>query len=46
VDIVATADGCELSLVHELKPEFAEFAERTQGGWNKYLDVLERGFPG
>jgi uncharacterized protein YndB with AHSA1/START domain len=44
VDIVATADGCELSLVHELKPEFGEFAERTQGGWNKYLDVLERDF--
>jgi uncharacterized protein YndB with AHSA1/START domain len=46
VDIVATADGCELSLTHELKPEFAEFAERTQGGWSKYLDVLERGFTG
>ncbi|WP_035612312.1 SRPBCC domain-containing protein [Haloferula sp. BvORR071] len=37
-----TAEGCELTLTHELDPEWADFAERTRAGWEKILDSLGR----
>jgi uncharacterized protein YndB with AHSA1/START domain len=40
VDIAALANGCELTLTHELTPNWAEFASRTKDGWRKMLDTL------
>jgi len=34
--------GCEVTLTHELDPEWADFAERTKAGWTKMLESLER----
>ncbi len=41
VDITPAGSGCELTLVHEMKPEFAEYVERTQEGWTKILAALD-----
>ena len=35
-------EGCELTLTHELDPEWADFAEKTKAGWEKILGALER----
>ncbi|MHA3772610.1 SRPBCC family protein [Verrucomicrobiota bacterium sgz303538] len=32
--------GCELVLTHELQPDWADFAFRTEAAWTKMLDVL------
>ena len=49
VDITPLDAGCELTLTHEMKPEWAEYAGRTQDGWSMILDglaaVLEEGGP-
>ena len=42
VEIIPKSDGCELTLTHELDPEWADFAERTKAGWMKMLESLER----
>ena len=34
--------GCMLTLVHEIAPEWAAYAQRTQAGWQFMLGVLER----
>ena len=40
VDIVPQGSGCELTLSHEMKPEWAEYKERTEQGWAAILDGL------
>lgn len=40
IDIVPLGTGCELTLTHELKPEWAEYAERTQAGWTLMIDTI------
>lgn len=40
VDFVPLATGCELTLVHEMRPEAAPFARRTEDGWRRMLDGL------
>ncbi len=40
IDIESTGNGCRLTLVHKLAPEWAEYADRTQEGWNYMLDKL------
>jgi len=40
VDIVALASGCELTLTHELHPDWADYASRTEAGWTKMLAAL------
>jgi uncharacterized protein YndB with AHSA1/START domain len=40
VDIVPLMAGCELTVTHELHPDWADFEERTQAGWNRMLGVL------
>jgi uncharacterized protein YndB with AHSA1/START domain len=44
IDIAPSADGCVLTLTHQLDPAWAEYAERTQQGWTfitgKLADAL------
>lgn len=43
IDIVPLdTGGCELTLTHEMKPEWAEYAGRTQEGWTMIIDGLAR----
>jgi uncharacterized protein YndB with AHSA1/START domain len=41
VDIQATAEGCELTLTHEMHPAWADFAKRTEEGWTRMLNALD-----
>lgn len=40
IDIVGREAGCELTLTHELDPDWADYADRTKGAWEKMLEVL------
>lgn len=40
IDIVPVEEGCELTLVHEMKPEWADYADRTSQGWAGILEGL------
>lgn len=40
IDIVPLPHGCELTLVHEMAPQWADFVERSQAGWAKMVGVL------
>ena len=41
IDIVPTGErGCELTLVHELPPAWADHADRIRKGWAGILDTL------
>lgn len=41
IDIAARGTGCELTLTHEMKPEFAEYRDRVIEGWTGILAGLE-----
>ena len=41
IDIVPLAAGCELTVTHELHPDWADFASRTEAGWSRMLDALD-----
>ena len=38
--VPAGDDGCELTLVYELSPEWADYEDRTRQGWTDILDTL------
>lgn len=40
IDITPTTDGCSVRLVHEMDEEWADFADRARGAWEKMLGVL------
>lgn len=40
VDIDLLPNGCELTLTHEIDPEWVPFASSIQDGWSKMLRVL------
>lgn len=40
IDIVPLEAGCELTLTHEMKPEWADYADRTSAGWTGILEGL------
>jgi uncharacterized protein YndB with AHSA1/START domain len=40
IEIVPAGSGCELTLMHEIDPAWAEYADRTREGWTKMLGVL------
>ncbi|KAF1711813.1 SRPBCC family protein [Pseudoxanthomonas sacheonensis] len=40
IDIAASSSGCVLTLVHSMDAKWAEYAQRTQDGWNTMLDAL------
>ncbi len=42
VDIAPDDDGCVLTLTHEMAPEYAQYAPRTQSGWTHILDSLAK----
>jgi uncharacterized protein YndB with AHSA1/START domain len=42
IEIVAQKDGgCELTLSHDLSPEWADYKDRTSQGWTMILDNLD-----
>ncbi len=41
IDIAPVDTGCELTLTHEMKPEWAEYIDRTEAGWSMILQGLE-----
>lgn len=40
IDIAPLAEGCELTLTHEMAPEWSEFVERSREAWGKMADAL------
>ncbi|MDC7683555.1 SRPBCC domain-containing protein [Asticcacaulis sp. BYS171W] len=40
IDIVATSEGCQLTLTHDMAAQWADYAERTQQGWTFMLEKL------
>ncbi|UYZ15251.1 SRPBCC domain-containing protein [Brevibacillus sp. WF146] len=40
VDIVPQGSGCELTLTHQLAPDWADYRSRTEDAWTKMLDSL------
>jgi len=40
IDVAPLPTGCELILTHVMHPKWADYASRTEAGWNKMLDVL------
>lgn len=40
IDIESTENGCQLTLVHEMDPKWAEYADRTKEGWTFMMDKL------
>lgn len=42
VEIVPTADGCELQLTHAMGAQYAAYAARTEHGWATILASLAR----
>lgn len=42
VEIAPLASGCELTLVHEMVPEWAEYVTRTAAGWASMLEGLAK----
>ena len=42
IDIVPLESGCELTLTHEMSPDWAEWADRTRQGWTNIVEGLGR----
>lgn len=40
IDIVPHASGCELTLTHEMQPQWADYAPRVAQGWTTMLTAL------
>lgn len=40
IDIAPLETGCELTLTHEMSPEWAAYADRAKEGWSTMLDGL------
>jgi uncharacterized protein YndB with AHSA1/START domain len=40
IDITPTAEGCTLTLTHEMPPQWADFADLSRAAWEKMLGVL------
>ena len=40
IDITPLESGCELTLTHEMHPDWAAYRDRTEAGWTKMLDGL------
>lgn len=45
IEITPDGGGSRLTLTHEMKPEYAQYRERTQEGWGKILEGLARTLP-
>ncbi|WP_200954356.1 SRPBCC domain-containing protein [Rhizobacter sp. Root1221] len=42
VTVADSPGGCELTLLHEIPAEWADFAQRTRAGWDFMLSTLDR----
>lgn len=40
VEIVPRGPGCELTLIHEIDPKWADYKDRTEAGWATILEGL------
>lgn len=40
IEITPLDEGCELTLTTEMKPDWADYADRARNGWTKMLDAL------
>lgn len=40
IEIVPSDGGCELTLTHEMSPDWAAYADRTRAGWALILETL------
>ena len=40
IDIVPLETGFQLTLTHDLHPDWADYASRTEAGWTKMLEAL------
>jgi uncharacterized protein YndB with AHSA1/START domain len=40
IEITSIENGCRLTLTHELPPQWAEYADRTEAAWSYMLDKL------
>jgi uncharacterized protein YndB with AHSA1/START domain len=40
IDITANGSGCELTLTHEIDPQWIEYRDRTREGWTMILENL------
>lgn len=40
IEIASDATGCELTLTHEIDAQYADYEERTRGGWSGILEGL------
>lgn len=40
IDITQRDGGCDLTLVHEMQPQWADFAPRVEQGWTTMLTAL------
>ena len=43
IDITPLETGCELTLTHELHPDWADYVDRTEAAWAKMLDTMDQG---
>jgi uncharacterized protein YndB with AHSA1/START domain len=41
IEIIALEPGSELTLTHEMDPEWGEYEDRTRDAWSKMLQVLD-----
>jgi len=40
IEIVPVGTGAKLTLIHEIHPDWAHFAERAAGSWRKMLEAM------
>jgi uncharacterized protein YndB with AHSA1/START domain len=40
IEIISFGNGCELTLTHEMHPDWLDYVSRTEAGWARMLDVL------
>ena len=40
IAVVPLAKGCDLTLVHEMHPDWTEFVQRVQDAWTRMLDAM------
>ena len=45
VEIQPADGGCQLTLTTEMKPEWADYADRTRAAWSKILRALDDALP-
>jgi hypothetical protein len=38
----ADGDGCVVTIVHEMAPEWAAYVEKVEGGWSRMLRAIDR----